>query len=65
MLYLLHCSLSFVFDNAVDRPSDKSVDEPFDKATLTSALVDAFSKLAVKRYLVFIMYFEVKFNKCQ
>ena len=34
-------------ENAVDKPSDTSVDESFDKATLTSALVDASSKLAI------------------
>ena len=33
-------------DNAVDTPSE-SVNESIDKATLTSVLVDAFSKLAV------------------
>ena len=34
-------------DNVVDTPNDKSVDKLIYKATLTSALVDAFSKLDV------------------
>ena len=35
-------------DNTVDKPSDKSVNESSEEATLASALVEAFSKLAVR-----------------
>ena len=38
---------SLSLDNAVDKRSYKSVGESIDKATLTSALVDALSKLTV------------------
>ena len=43
-------------DNAVVKPSDKSVYKSIDKATLTSAFLDAFSKLAVKALVKLIPY---------